>query len=354
MSEYSLPQTTDNFTCYILGAGFSCGAGLPLSNNFLEKMDEVHAQYYLGITPPSLNVPMDELFRFRNKRSEFFDQYMSNNVEFWLSLVSARTLGNVASRGFNKYMMQIAIAQTIAHYVQNSKNITFIDQFITLVKQSEKRAIITLNYDDLIERSCERVEIPYTYGINYRGLNHIFKIDLLNYKGKMLVDNEVQSSIPIYKLHGSYNWIAEQENILFISDMQNFFLNKAEFWAGNEWIKYRFLIEPPTIDKMYAGRALSVIWGKAYDSLISALHIIIIGYSFPENDGYVKYLLMASLVDNAALKQVTIVDPSCDGSYKDRIKWLLELLVAKKVRIIFCQQNAEDWIHSQILGLHHN
>lgn len=329
------PINNDSVT-YILGAGFSCGAGLPLSCNFLDKMNKVHPQYQLGKTPPSLNVPMDELFRFRADRFGLFDKTLLNNVEFWLSLVSARTLGSISSRGFNKYQMQIAIAQTIAYYVDLSvKNASadFVNSFVDIIGSSntfkQNNTVITLNYDDLIERACERIGVHYRHGFKHRGFNGTFKVDLSDYNGRMLNVNEEQSSVPIYKLHGSYNWMTELENIQLISDMQHFF-RKQEFWTTNEWAKYGFVIEPPTIDKSYAGRILSAIWGRAYDALASAFHIIVIGYSFPENDGYVKYLLMASLVDNTTLKQVTIVDPSCDDSYKGRIKWLLDLLEAKK------------------------
>ena len=355
MSGSSLSQINNDSVTYILGAGFSCGAGLPLSYNFLDKMKEVHPQYQLGKTPPPLNVPMDELFRFRSQRPGLFDASLINNVEFWLSLVSARSLGSIKSRGFNKYQMQIAIAQTIAYYVDLSvKNASadFVNSFVDIIGRSNtfkpnNNTVITLNYDDLIERACERVGGHYRYGFKRRGFNGTFKVDLSDYNGKMLDVNEEQSSVPIYKLHGSYNWMTEQEDIQLISDMQHFF-SKQEFWATNEWTRHGFVIEPPTIDKLYASRILSVIWGRAYDSLASAFHIIVIGYSFPENDGYAKYLLMASLVDNATLKQVTIVDPSCDDSYKGRIKWLLDLLEAKKVSINFCQQTAKQWIQNKI------
>ena len=82
MSRSSHSPINNDSVTYILGAGFSCGTGLPLSYNFLEKMKEVHPQYQLGITPPSLNVPMDELFRFRTERFGLFDQKLLNNVEF--------------------------------------------------------------------------------------------------------------------------------------------------------------------------------------------------------------------------------------------------------------------------------
>ena len=348
MDNYRDGNGENKSDVYFLGAGFSCGADLPLSNNFLEKMKEVHVQYCLGKTPPSLNVPMDELFRFCTKRTELFDNSLINNVEFLLSLVSARTLGSTAGRGFNKYQMQIAIAQTIAHYVHLSeKNANFVNIFVGKIRNSSNdTTIITLNYDDLIERSCERVNIHYRYGFKRQGFDGTFNIDSSDYNGKMLDLDENKLSLPIYKLHGSYNWMAEQENINLISDMRRFFSN-WEFWATNEWVRHSFVIEPPTIDKLYAGRILSVIWGRAYDSLASAFHLIVIGYSFPENDGYVKYLLMASLVDNATLKQVTIVDPSCNDSYKGRIKWLLDLLEAKKVGVNFCQQTAEQWVQDK-------
>ena len=331
---------------YILGAGFSCGTGLPLSYNFLEKMKEVHPQYQLGITPPSLNVPMDELFRFRTERFGLFDQKLLNNVEFWLSLVSARTLGSVASRDFIKYQMQISIAQTIEYYTNNSKYTDFVDHFIVETDKHNKKAIITLNYDDLLEQSCERLKKPFRHGFIRHASEPAFDLDHSLYTGNMLDVHEKLSSIPIFKLHGSYNWMIKGNSLHIISDMRKLF-SHYDFWATEDWLSFRFLIEPPTVDKGYAGHILSGLWGAAYNSLASTCHIIVIGYSFPENDNYVKYLIMASLADNDTLKEVTIVDPGCDDSYKSRIKWLLDLLKAKKVSVNFCQQAADSWIHNK-------
>ncbi|MDD5279041.1 SIR2 family protein [Acidithiobacillus sp.] len=335
-------------TVYILGAGFSCDAGLPLSYDFLDRMENVRPLYQLGKTPPSLNVPMDELFLFRSQRDKLFDKSLINNVEFWLSLVSARSLGNVATRGFNKYKMQIAIAQTIAYYVDIATQSVKTSYVISFVKNVVKYGdqLITLNYDDLIERACDQVVKPYKYGFVGQVIGGAFKVDMSNYNEQMLDVNENISSIPIYKLHGSYNWMTKQEDVQVISDMQRFFANQ-EFWTTNEWTRYGFVIEPPTIDKIYSGHILTRVWNRTFESLVSASHIVVIGYSFPENDGYVKYLLMASLADNNFLKDVTIVDPYCDDAYAARIKWLLDLLDAKKVSVRFCQKTAIQWVQEQ-------
>ena len=337
---------------YILGAGFSCGAGLPLSNNFIEKMGIVRNEYnsILKDHPVSVKEPIKELFQFHARKQNLFDESLINNIEFLLSLVSAITLGGISSRGFTKYKMQIAIAQTIAHYVNLSSQTGYIDKFVRQIRSSTNQStIITLNYDDLIERSCERVQKKYRYGFKKRGYDGYFDIDQSDYVGAMLDTDEDETSMPIYKLHGSYNWLTENGNgsVRLFSDMQRFFSNKS-FWGGGEWVKHGLVIEPPTIDKMYAGRVLSVIWGRAYESLVSATSITVIGYSFPENDGYVKYLLMASLSDNDALEKFTIVDPCCcENTYKTRINWLKILLEKKKVKLHFCQEKAEDWILSK-------
>ncbi|EGQ63509.1 hypothetical protein GGI1_19879 [Acidithiobacillus sp. GGI-221] len=333
-------------TCFILGAGFSRDAGLPLSYDFLEKMEYVRPLYVLGKTLPVLNVPIDELFRFREARKDLFSHDVLNNIEVLLSLVSARNLGNISSRGFTRFQMQIAISQTIAYYVHNANNNSYLHKFVDGLSRSAKSSIITLNYDDLIERACESNSTPYSLGIARRAFGGVFDIDCSMYIGNMLDIDERVSSLPIYKLHGSCNWMACQDkNVTVISDMQEFFVN-GDFWDTSGWNKYNLIMEPPTIDKMYAGRILSAIWGKAYDSIRQASRLVVIGYSFPENDGYVKYLFMASVADNHVLKEALFVEPQCDGNYRARIKWLIDLLKAKGVEITFCCQTAEKWVNS--------
>jgi hypothetical protein len=340
---------------FILGAGFSADAGLPLSSNFVSEMEKVSEQYYyLGKSPPSLNVPMRDLFEYIEKHRHYFEPNSVNNIELWLSLVSARNIGNNNGRNFIKLQMQIMISQTIEYFVSLNNNTSYIDKFIRCAFVHEKDScVITLNYDDLIERSCEKLKKPFRYGFKNFGFDNRFINYESSYTGKMLDINDHKSSLPILKLHGSYNWIAERnklsqiDSVRIICDMRNAFNNK-KFWFSDEWTKYRFVIEPPTIDKAYSGQALIEIWRRAYDALVMATHLYVVGYSFPENDGYIKYFLMASLADNRTLREVAIIDPGCDSYYKNRIKWLLNLLDRKGVKIRYFQQTAEDWIQNNM------
>ncbi|WP_414039224.1 SIR2 family protein [Acidithiobacillus sp. M4-SHS-6] len=226
MSQLALSQATVGSCCYILGAGFSCGAGLPLSNDFLDKMKAVRPQYYLGKTLPPLNVPMENLFRFRSERLKLFDDSLKNNVEFWLSLVSAGTLGSITSRGFTKYHMQIAIAQVIEYYVRSATNYEYIDKFVFYANKSKNNAIVTLNYDDLVEQSCERSMVPYRHGFKKGGYNGYFDLDISSFNKEMFDIDENHATIPILKLHGSYNWIAKNyETLKLVGDMHNFFFS---------------------------------------------------------------------------------------------------------------------------------
>ncbi len=328
---------------FFLGAGFSADAGLPVSNSFMNSMRNAGKNYFLEKTPPSLNVPIREFLGYQDGKKEIFDSALISNIEFWLSLVSAKSLGGISNRGFTKLQMQVAISQTIEHCVSglSPENENYVDSFVN--KFGKNSTVITFNYDDLVERACDRNDMRYRYGFKIHGFDSKFTVYFHNRK---FDPDENPSSFPIFKLHGSYNWIVKNNtnNIFVVSDMNGFFRDSC-FWE-QDWTGYGFVIEPPTIDKIYAAPVLSQVWGVSYDALTTAENIVVIGYSFPENDGYVKYLLMAALAENEQLKSFIVVDPYCDDLYKSRIKWLINLLERKGIQIQFCKKTARSWVEA--------
>jgi len=54
------------------------------------------------------------------------------------------------------------------------------------------------------------------------------------------------------------------------------------------------------------------LWEEAYKVLKEATRIIIIGYSFPETDIYVKSLLALALNENKILQNIYFINPDKD------------------------------------------
>jgi len=107
---------------------------------------------------------------------------------------------------------------------------------------------------------------------------------VLNLKLKRLLpvngyDND--NSIKLIKLHGSINWKTARNNKTFIV--------------------------PPTWNK--SDPQIRKLWDIAYKEIISAKRIIVLGYSFPETDIYIKSLLVLALNENKILQNIFFINP---------------------------------------------
>jgi hypothetical protein len=81
---------------------------------------------------------------------------------------------------------------------------------------------------------------------------------------------------------------------------------------------------PPTWNKSIHPN-IEQEWREAFKLLSSANHICILGYSLPENDAYVKYLLKSSLLETGNLKTIDVVCLDNDGRVKERYDSFISL-----------------------------
>ena len=92
----------------------------------------------------------------------------------------------------------------------------------------------------------------------------------------------------LIKLHGSINWKTTQQE--------------------------RTFIVPPTWNK--SDDEIRSLWEQAYNELKEAKRIIVIGYSFPETDVYVKSLLALAVNENRILQNIFFINPNQDITKK--------------------------------------
>jgi SIR2-like domain len=85
---------------------------------------------------------------------------------------------------------------------------------------------------------------------------------------------------------------------------------------------------PPTWNKSLHPK-IEQEWRHAYKLLSSANHICILGYSLPENDAYVRYLLKSSLMETGNLKTIDVVCVDNDGTVKKRYDLFISLKYPK-------------------------
>ena len=157
---------------------------------------------------------------------------------------------------------------------------------------SQANTIITFNYDLLLEHSLDSLGWEYNYAS----------------PGAVAVQNQTRTEeaysdapLRILKPHGSVNWGIESGNTTRVHGSYSDLLQ-----SGDD-----LLIMPPTWRKEFGG-ILDDVWEASILALREATRVIVIGFSFSENDPYLKYLLAAGLQDNISLRQFVLVDPEVE------------------------------------------
>jgi NAD-dependent SIR2 family protein deacetylase len=106
----------------------------------------------------------------------------------------------------------------------------------------------------------------------------------------------------LFKLHGSLNWLycptcasitltpGEKGVIRLIEDFANSACPRCES-------VYLPIIVPPTYFKDMESVFLNTVWNKCDRAIADADHIIFCGYSFPDADMHIKYLIKRQQVN---------------------------------------------------------
>ena len=313
---------------YILGAGFSADAGLPVISNFLARMrDAVDWLESGGRVAEREAIERVLDFRHQSAAAGYRVNLDLDNIENLFSLADAR-LGSTSSED-----IRLAIAATLdfcaltatkqvgllrvresqgwpctQSFRSNARRISEVpDQGIEEFESSiydyfaafmaglasnkigaGKNTIISLNYDLLIEEALRRLDIPFSYGITGPGV----EID-----GSAGVAEHAPNACPILKLHGSINWAQTNGGMVVLRDYEQV----------RDGQQSPFLI-PPTWRKA-ATDPLLAVWNAAVSAITKATRLVLVGFSIPPADQHFKYLIGAGLKENSSLRSVHSVDP---------------------------------------------
>jgi hypothetical protein len=149
--------------------------------------------------------------------------------------------------------------------------------------------IITLNYDDLLDRAFNKIHGGVNYGIACKCVSGNYHIS--------------QKEPPLVKLHGSFNWRSGSP-IRIVGG------KKAGLRGQQEmiWI-------PPSIEKEMDRYPFNLLWGKAFE-LLDCDTLRIVGCSLSRNDWGVLSLLFFSQLGSAPKRsyQIEIINQQKTGN----------------------------------------
>jgi hypothetical protein len=129
-------------------------------------------------------------------------------------------------------------------------------------------SVISLNYDMVLEKMAEHINAAF------------------HRSGRTFVSKAMGSGTPLVKLHGS---VVNKDSIV-----------------------------PPLLNKQYVD--IAGLWGEAFAILKSANQIRVVGYSLPEADSYVRFLLRSAAVETPHLQRIDVLCMDNKGRVQRRYR----------------------------------
>ncbi len=150
----------------------------------------------------------------------------------------------------------------------------------------ENTIFLTTNYDIL----CDNAILDL-----YPNKKVDYGVDFVNYREGTFVRPDLDS-IKLLKLHGSLNWLyCPTCNNLRITPYEKgvytLMVDPASSYCQKCETVYSPIIVPPTFYKDLSKVFLSQVWNRAENELLEVEHLIFCGYSFPDADIHIKYLI---------------------------------------------------------------
>lgn len=300
----------------ILGAGASAAAGAPLQG-------KIFNDYFVSCAPKT-NSQTQMKRRLEAYFRTFFGIRFGNldlrnttfpTFEEALGVLEIALDRNESFAGFgtslSKPMIQMArddliflIALTLKQKLEYAPN--YHGMLLDRLERDSgllNTSFISLNYDILLDNAI--AELHPTYDLDYG-------VEFVNFYN----DDDWQrptkaKSIMLHKLHGSLNWLycktcisleltpKEKRVAIMVDVPQNC---KT---CGSEMTP---IIIPPTFFKIMSNFFLQQIWRETESTLKTAERLFFCGYSFPDADLHVKYLLKRVEINTGSTPEIFIIN----------------------------------------------
>lgn len=302
-------------TVVFLGAGASAAEGAPLQNALFQNyFGSIRA---LGPYAPSTNIDRELATFFSNMfdidvhRDDLNETIFPTFEEALgvLDLAEIRresfkdfglqtSASNSGRIGFIRQYLVLAMAKVIADKLSGSRNL-----HRTLIRNLASKGLlantsfVSANYDILIDNALidyERDDYVLGETINYG-------IDFTNYEQGLWIKPK-PDAIQLLKIHGSLNWLyCATCNDIKITPFEKGVIrlidSPHEAICKNCKCLMTPVVIPPTFYKNMSNIFVSTVWNRAETALRRADQIIFCGYSFPDADMHIKYLLKRAQIN---------------------------------------------------------
>lgn len=292
---------------FILGAGCSVWSGLPMMTNLFPEF----LKFFRHFEKDKLT--RDEVaYRLLSTSTAMRSKSTTINVEQLLTEIHATDqLWRLLKQGSSWIFLPNTLSYVIwvlSEFFQHKISSLSDEVESPYTKLAnclrDKDAIITLNWDNLLEQALTSCGI---------------KIGYLRPTPKR---------VSVFKLHGSIDWLELSEDLaaFHVNTCEPIGYNvyKARFDAWREIVgpisphytmsvgKELFLtplMVPPVLAKSFKGRLFGQIWRSAASAMKQSAKVYVIGYSLPLTDWHMVALLRNSL-DSVDPPTMTVIGPS--------------------------------------------
>jgi hypothetical protein len=291
----------------VLGAGFSraVSEAMPLTNQLGELALDV-----AGLT----NDPRAPRRRFT--RSFSFENWMSLLAEDQPHLSEADNLANAAIFAQLRQAINTVLTSAESNVFRNPAP-AWLDELLTVLHHRQA-TVVTLNYDTMVEAGVATLGLPGPNGGVISPRDILQGMPPLPNIG-MQFQNPIAPTFELLKLHGSLDWWAASRDLSGASLVWSGTLNRFgapgvltederhQHLSGRE----PFIIPPSAIKSAYYQYPHTrELWQTAFNALLGAERVSLVGYSLPAAD-----LVMSGMLDRALAGKgvaVDIVNPEPD------------------------------------------
>ncbi len=326
------------YNIYILGAGFSKPAKLPLGNELFEyvlkeiKKPTIWHNHTINLYE---NFLKDDIERFINYKASVSGELLNENeinfeeflsyldIEHYFGLLGGDTWSNEGNE--SQVLIRNYISKVIFDKQNEIKESNFNLYELFVEKLRPEDIVITFNYDTILEKVLDKKKIKYRlFPVRY---------DEVNENEGIL--NTISDEVIILKMHGSIDWFSiknyreqfkhhlkhknyyppsmsifdnrikfQPEKIIdepYLSDsgLQDIYKvkNLGDYFSISSLMTEAPLILSPSMNKiLYINPLLDFWWGFGHNGSFSK-NIVIIGFSMPKHDAYLTQCIY-SVINN--------------------------------------------------------
>ena len=259
---------------------------------------------------------------------------LGDNLEIWLSHLSQSYPWLSESQNLRNQALALEIAEVVGEILEEKELLVVKEDCpawlhaLTKTWHIAQDAVISFNYDILIERASEMIEIGPD---SHATADQLYPVRLTRStrRDAMVFGSNHINSFTLFKLHGSINWYYSRS---FDSTGEVIYYTGVNRWGETSDRAQREksavddkvpFIVPPVSEKVrfFQHESLKRIWSRASVALKEADNLYVLGYSLPQTDLAVRLFLHESSGVTTKMKKLVIVNN--DSNIADRYKELL-------------------------------